>query len=89
MFYEGTLQNGAGVGDRLLPGVDFPWPNPDKPMMFYSQLGAEEISASGRCLCGSTRRFRPLSCVFTFGPNSDKPQQDVLPPAKCRADQRW
>jgi len=49
MFYEGTLQNGAGVGDRLLPGVDFPWPNPDKPMMFYAQLGAEEISASGGC----------------------------------------
>ena len=51
MFYEGTLQNGAGVGDRLLPGVDFPWPNPDKPMMFYCQLGAEEISASGGCKC--------------------------------------
>jgi regulator of nonsense transcripts 1 len=47
MFYEGTLQNGSGVGDRLMRGVDFPWPNPDKPMMFYAQLGAEEISASG------------------------------------------
>src|SRR5690348_499361 len=46
-FYEGTLQNGAGVGDRQMSGVDFPWPNPDKPMMFYVQLGAEEISASG------------------------------------------
>ena len=47
MFYEGTLQNGTGVGDRQLHGVDFPWPNPDKPMIFYVQLGAEEISASG------------------------------------------
>lgn len=28
-------------------GVEFPWPNPDKPMMFYVQLGQEEISASG------------------------------------------
>ena len=46
-FYEGTLQNGTGMGDRRLAGMDFPWPNPDKPMMFWVQLGAEEISASG------------------------------------------
>ncbi len=46
-FYEGTLQNGTGMGERRLAGVDFPWPNPDKPMMFWVQLGAEEISASG------------------------------------------
>lgn len=46
-FYEGTLQNGAGAGDRRAAGLDFPWPNPDKPMMFWVQLGAEEISASG------------------------------------------
>eukprot|EP00798_Chlamydomonas_sp_ICE-L_P030123 gene30123-35103_t len=45
-FYEGTLQNGTGVGDRIMKGVDYPWPNPDKPMMFYVQLGQEEISAS-------------------------------------------
>lgn len=45
-FYEGTLQNGTGMGERRLAGVDFPWPNPDKPMMFWVQLGAEEISAS-------------------------------------------
>jgi regulator of nonsense transcripts 1 len=37
----------AGVGDRILRGVDFPWPVPEKPMMFYCQLGAEEISGSG------------------------------------------
>lgn len=47
-FYEGALQNGAGAADRRPPaGLEFPWPNPDKPMMFWSQLGAEEISASG------------------------------------------
>ena len=116
-FYEGTLQNGTGVGDRqvrvpggariclqghtacsftvelhhdhllcaelmhcyahlwpaasyhlpafclnlvsgshlCLPqmhGVDFPWPNPDKPMMFWQQLGQEEISASGEAQGG-------------------------------------
>lgn len=46
-FYEGALQNGLGVGDRKARGVGFPWPNVDNPMMFYVQLGAEEISASG------------------------------------------
>jgi hypothetical protein len=46
-FYEGTLQNGAGAGDRRGGTPAFPWPKPEKPMMFWAQLGAEEISASG------------------------------------------
>jgi hypothetical protein len=63
-FYEGALQNGAGAADRRPPaGLEFPWPNPDKPMMFWSQLGAEEISASGgrlgACLGGGCRRPFP------------------------------
>jgi regulator of nonsense transcripts 1 len=27
--------------------VDFPWPNPELPMMFYASMGQEEISSSG------------------------------------------
>jgi hypothetical protein len=27
--------------------VAFPWPDAEKPMMFYSQLGTEELSVSG------------------------------------------
>lgn len=47
-FYEGALQNGAGAADRAPPaGMGFPWPDPSAPMMFWSQLGVEEISASG------------------------------------------
>ena len=46
-FYEGALQNGVAAADRLLTHVDFPWPNPTSPMMFWSMTGAEEISASG------------------------------------------
>jgi regulator of nonsense transcripts 1 len=47
-FYEGALQNGAGAGDRAPPpGMAFPWPDPRRPMMFWAQAGAEEISASG------------------------------------------
>lgn len=45
-FYEGTLQNGTGIGDRILSGVDFPWPNPDKPMMFYVQVRNLSTSAN-------------------------------------------
>ncbi|CAL8129215.1 unnamed protein product [Orchesella dallaii] len=45
-FYEGTLQNGVGSKERTLM-VDFPWPEPEKPLMFYVTMGQEEISASG------------------------------------------
>ncbi|GFO35773.1 regulator of nonsense transcripts 1 [Plakobranchus ocellatus] len=47
IFYEGTLQNGVTAADRIRPGLDFPWPQPDKPMFFYSTFGTEEISSSG------------------------------------------
>jgi hypothetical protein len=48
-FYEGTLQNGMGVGDRVMPGVAFPWPNPDKPMMFYAQVGLQRRGPGAGC----------------------------------------
>lgn len=47
MFYEGALQNGVTQLDRERPNVDFPWPAVDQPMMFWSNLGQEEISSSG------------------------------------------
>ncbi len=47
MFYEGSLQNGVTVNERLRKDVDFPWPVAEMPMMFWSNLGNEEISASG------------------------------------------
>ena len=47
MFYEGTLQNGVTEDERTNSAVDFPWPVPSRPMLFYIQTGAEEISASG------------------------------------------
>ena len=46
-FYEGTLQNGVTINERLYKGIDFPWPVPNKPMFFYNCFGQEEISASG------------------------------------------
>jgi len=54
MFYEGTLQNGVTEEERANPGVDFPWPLPSKPMFFYIQQGAEEISGSGTSFLNRT-----------------------------------
>ena len=47
-FYEGTLQNGVTAGQRDgAARTDFPWPLPGRPQLFWAQLGAEELSASG------------------------------------------
>lgn len=56
IFYEGTLQNGVTAADRTLPstGVDMPWPQLDKPRMFWVTLGQEEISASGTSFLNRT-----------------------------------
>jgi hypothetical protein len=37
-FYEGSLQNGVSGEDRRL-SIEFPWPQPDIPMMFYVAMG--------------------------------------------------
>ena len=46
-FYEGTLQNGVTEAERADSEDVFPWPCPSKPMMFWAQMGVEEMSASG------------------------------------------
>ncbi|OMJ15386.1 Regulator of nonsense transcripts 1 [Smittium culicis] len=46
-FYEGSLQNGVSVAERTRKSLDFPWPSENRPMMFYSSLGPEEMSSSG------------------------------------------
>ena len=33
--------------ERLRKNLDFPWPQPDKPMFFYCTNGQEEIASSG------------------------------------------
>ena len=47
VFYEGSLQNGITTDERTALSVDFPWPQPQRPMMFLATLGQEEISSSG------------------------------------------
>ena len=65
-FYEGTLQNGVTTPDRMLKGIDFPWPIPSSPMMFYSQMGQEELSASGTSYLNRTEAANVEKIVTTF-----------------------
>ena len=66
MFYEGSLQNGATEADKTMRGVDFPWPNPDKPMFFYISNGFEEISPSGTSYLNRTEASTVEKIVTAF-----------------------
>jgi regulator of nonsense transcripts 1 len=66
MFYEGSLQNGITIHDRLRRDVDFPWPMMDNPMMFWSNLGNEEISASGTSYLNRTEATNVEKIVTRF-----------------------
>jgi regulator of nonsense transcripts 1 len=46
-FYDGSLQNGVSIAERIRPGLDFEWPNPHVPMFLLSCFGTEEIASSG------------------------------------------
>lgn len=66
MFYEGSLQNGVTMAQRLRRDVDFPWPVGDTPMMFWSNLGNEEISASGTSYLNRTEASNVEKIVTRF-----------------------
>ncbi|RKF73804.1 Regulator of nonsense transcripts 1-like protein [Golovinomyces cichoracearum] len=73
MFYEGTLQNGVTMQERLREEVDFPWPVGDTPMMFWSNLGNEEISASGTSYLNRTEASNVEKIVTRFFKAGVKP----------------
>lgn len=66
MFYEGSLQNGVTMQQRLRREVDFPWPVADYPMMFWTNLGTEEISASGTSYLNRTEASNVEKIVTRF-----------------------
>lgn len=47
MFYDGSLQNGVTITERIRPDLDFPWPNPNVPMFLLSCFGSEELASTG------------------------------------------
>lgn len=74
MFYEGSLQNGVTMHQRLRKEVDFPWPVSDSPMMFWSNLGNEEISASGTSYLNRTEAQNVEKIVTRFFKAGVQPQ---------------
>ncbi|XP_022863828.1 regulator of nonsense transcripts 1 homolog, partial [Olea europaea var. sylvestris] len=56
-FYEGTLQNGVTINERQSPGIDFPWPMPNRPMFFYVQRALLLIMSSSSLCLGNTMRY--------------------------------
>ena len=75
MFYEGTLQNGVSDIERLMPGVDFPWPNQSRPMMFLVSTGNEEMGVSGTSFLNRTEASSVEKIVTTFLKNGLTPDQ--------------
>jgi len=74
MFYEGDLQNGVTMQERIRRDVDFPWPVVDAPMMFWSNLGNEEISASGTSYLNRTEASNVEKIVTRFFKAGVRPQ---------------
>ncbi|KAJ2901744.1 uncharacterized protein MKZ38_001416 [Zalerion maritima] len=75
MFYDGTLQNGVTQHMRIRREVDFPWPVADMPMMFWSNLGTEEISASGTSYLNRTEASNVEKVVTRFFKAGVKPTE--------------
>src|ERR1700761_7813539 len=73
MFYDGSLQNGVTANQRLRRDIDFPWPVSDNPMMFWSNLGNEEISASGTSYLNRTEASNVEKIVTRFFKAGVKP----------------
>uniref|UniRef100_A0A646QDS3 DNA helicase n=1 Tax=Hemiscolopendra marginata TaxID=943146 RepID=A0A646QDS3_9MYRI len=74
-FYEGSLQNGVFADERKMKGVDFPWPQPDKPMFFYATSGQEEIAGSGTSYLNRTEAALVEKITTRFLRSGVKPEQ--------------
>uniref|UniRef100_A0A7S2DKE2 Upf1 domain-containing protein n=2 Tax=Haptolina brevifila TaxID=156173 RepID=A0A7S2DKE2_9EUKA len=73
-FYEGTLQNGVTSAERQ-GNVAFPWPNPNRPMIFYTSVGQEEVSASGTSYLNRTEASNVEKVVSRFLSDGVEPDQ--------------
>ncbi|OAQ75279.1 ATP-dependent helicase NAM7 [Purpureocillium lilacinum] len=75
MFYDGALQNGVTHEQRIRKDVDFPWPVAEMPMMFWSNLGHEEISTSGTSYLNRTEASNVEKTVTRFFKAGVKPSE--------------
>nr|CAD7443654.1 unnamed protein product [Timema bartmani] len=74
-FYEGSLQNGVCAEERKLSKIEFPWPQPDKPMFFYVTQGQEEIAGSGTSYLNRTEAANVEKLTTRFLRCGVKPEQ--------------
>ena len=63
------------LADRLIATLDFPWPQPEKPMLFYCSLGQEEISSSGTSYLNRTEASMVEKIATKFLKAGIKPEQ--------------
>ncbi|XP_013391305.1 regulator of nonsense transcripts 1 [Lingula anatina] len=75
IFYEGSLQNGVTAAERTKKQVDFPWPQPDKPMLFYATTGQEELASSGTSYLNRTEAANVEKIATRFLRSGVKPDQ--------------
>ncbi|XP_016995203.2 regulator of nonsense transcripts 1 homolog [Drosophila takahashii] len=73
-FYEGSLQNGVCAEDRRLK-LDFPWPQPERPMFFLVTQGQEEIAGSGTSFLNRTEAANVEKITTRFLKAGIKPEQ--------------
>lgn len=73
-FYEGSLQNGVVSEERKLK-LDFPWPQPDRPMFFLVTQGAEEIAGSGTSYLNRTEAANVEKITTRFLKCGVRPEQ--------------
>eukprot|EP00020_Sapocribrum_chincoteaguense_P005442 CAMPEP_0170755404 /NCGR_PEP_ID=MMETSP0437-20130122/13502_1 /TAXON_ID=0 /ORGANISM="Sexangularia sp." /LENGTH=1019 /DNA_ID=CAMNT_0011094575 /DNA_START=78 /DNA_END=3137 /DNA_ORIENTATION=- len=74
-FYEGSLQNGVTATDRLAPGVSFPFPVAERPLMFYASMGPEEIAPSGTSYLNRGEAVLAERCVTHLLRSGVRPDQ--------------
>ena len=64
-FYEGSLQNGVSASERTIEDLDFPWPDPDKPMFFLHTNGTAELSGNGTSYLNKNEAVN-IEVIVTF-----------------------
>lgn len=63
------------LAERILPGIEFNWPQPEKPTFFWSTTGQEEIAGSGTSYLNRTEASNIEKLVTKFLKLGLKPEQ--------------
>lgn len=75
VFYEGLLQNGVTSEDRTRVNPSFPWPVPDRPMMFWANYGKEEIGGNGNSYLNRVEAMNVDKIISRLFKDGVRPEQ--------------